>query len=216
MQPQGENFDYFKLIFDFYRQLRRLGLNIDIVAPDELPDKPYKLMVVPGLMTLDHARINRFRERAEHLLIGPRSGSRTDNFHIDPEQPQGFDSMKPLRVESLRPNLHVQTARGEISTWFEHFETQASNVWLATTEGHPAVIREQSSTYLCGWPSDKLLKSILVDTMNELCIDYLDLPEGLRVRETQEYRFWFNYDSKPCTYLDKTIGPADVRIEPRV
>ena len=33
-QPQGRDFDYFRLAFAFYKGLRRLGLNVDIIAPD--------------------------------------------------------------------------------------------------------------------------------------------------------------------------------------
>jgi multiple sugar transport system substrate-binding protein len=34
IQPQGQSFQYFWLVFHIYRGLRRLGLNVDIVPPD--------------------------------------------------------------------------------------------------------------------------------------------------------------------------------------
>jgi beta-galactosidase len=33
IQPQGREFDYFRLVFEFYRTLRRLGLSVDFLPP---------------------------------------------------------------------------------------------------------------------------------------------------------------------------------------
>ena len=48
IQPQGREWNYEKLCFEFYTTLRRLGLSIDIISPDHDISK-YKLVVAPSL-----------------------------------------------------------------------------------------------------------------------------------------------------------------------
>jgi beta-galactosidase len=52
IQPQGRSFDYFRLVFPFYRGLRRLGLNVDILPPDVADLSGYRLVLAPGVATL--------------------------------------------------------------------------------------------------------------------------------------------------------------------
>ena len=52
IQPQGRDFSYFRLVFDIYRGLRRLGLNVDILPPDTADLSAYKLVLAPGVATL--------------------------------------------------------------------------------------------------------------------------------------------------------------------
>ena len=51
IEPQGQDFSYFELVFAFYRGLRRLGLSVDIIppTPDAVADR--ELVVAPGLFT---------------------------------------------------------------------------------------------------------------------------------------------------------------------
>jgi beta-galactosidase len=41
-QPQGRDFDYFRLVFSAYRALRRAGLSVDIMPPDTGDLSPWK------------------------------------------------------------------------------------------------------------------------------------------------------------------------------
>ncbi len=54
-QPQGADFDYFRLTFSFYRALRRLGLSVDILPPATTDLSVYRLVLIPGLMTPEPA-----------------------------------------------------------------------------------------------------------------------------------------------------------------
>ena len=51
-QPQGRDFDYFRLVFQFYRGLRRLGLSVDILPPETGDLSAYRLVLAPGLATI--------------------------------------------------------------------------------------------------------------------------------------------------------------------
>ena len=45
--PQGRDLEYFNLVYDNYRALRKLGLSIDILSTNE-DFSEYKLVVAPG------------------------------------------------------------------------------------------------------------------------------------------------------------------------
>ena len=77
IQPQGREFDYFRLVFDFYRTLRRLGLSVDFVPADTPSLEGYRLVVIPGLFTWTPALLGAINASDGHVLIGPRSGSKT-------------------------------------------------------------------------------------------------------------------------------------------
>ena len=47
-QPQGADFDMFRLAFAAYRALRRAGLSVDILPPDTADLSPYKLVLAPA------------------------------------------------------------------------------------------------------------------------------------------------------------------------
>ena len=44
IQPHGKNLNYFNLIFDFYKSLRKLGQSIDIIPQDHRNFEKYKII----------------------------------------------------------------------------------------------------------------------------------------------------------------------------
>ena len=69
-QPQGRDFDYFRLAFAQYRALRRLGLNVDILPPDVEDISAYKLVLAPGVATLSDALLGALAARAGGARMG--------------------------------------------------------------------------------------------------------------------------------------------------
>ena len=211
-QPQGASFDYFRLVFEQYRALRRLGLSIDIVSPAQLGEQHYKLLLVPGLMSIDDARLERIEAAADVVLLGPRSGSRTEHFHIDLNQPQGFSASVEC-VESLRSSAGYAVGDGRLEHWFEHCNADEASVSLTSDSGTPVLLRSGSKYYLCGWPNEQLAEQILTALLELVGVPTKSLPGGLRCRDTATHRFWFNYDNRTLEYGDKTLNPAEVYIE---
>jgi len=212
-QPQGKSFDYFRLVFDQYRALRRLGVSIDIIPADQLGMTQHKVLFVPGLMTLSQDVLSRLAESNAQVLMGPRSGSRNPHFHIETDQPQLFKSVKPILVESLRPGAGYTALNGRIEHWFEHYEAPDELVALRTDQGQPLLISSNNHHYLCGWPDEKLAKTLYSRVLAAADIDTLELPEGVRLRETLSHRFWFNYNATPCRAGNLELQPAGVLIE---
>ncbi|WP_085307976.1 beta-galactosidase [Planktotalea arctica] len=210
-QPQGADFNMFRLAFETYRAARRLGLSLDIIAPDaDLSD--YDLVLAPGLLETPET-IENYTGTA---LIGPRTGSKTAEMNIPlPMGPNipGFDC-KAVRVESLPPTARIELENGgAFLHWFEGLVGNAE-VALKTKSGAPAIMRANGLHYIAGWPEADTYVDILEKLAQDAKIEITRLPDGLRLRDTETHRFWFNYAPDTIIFQGKTIKAAALLIEP--
>ncbi len=216
-QPQGRDFDYFRLVFSFYRALRRLGLSVDILPPDTTDLSTHKLVLVPGLMTLSKALLAGFDTVSGAVILGPRTNSKTPDFAIPGPLPPaipGLDCTVAL-VESLPPGqAEPLMAGGSVVHWMERLEGSAEVV-EATIDRRPVLMRQGSRFYLGGWPDDLAMMRLLRDRCAETGIPTLDVPDGLRLRDTATHRFAINYAPEPLTVEGRTVPAAGVAWWPR-
>jgi len=214
IQPQGKDFDYFRLVFDMYRGLRRMGLSVDILPPDTQDFGSRKLVLIPGLMAwTDGLRlaIETFRGK---LILGPRTGSKTEDFQIPAHLPPDMNALdvKVTAVESLRPGSAIRLENGgAFHIWREFVEAQSAII-ESTTDGHPAVVESGSVQYICGWPDqqsfDRLLKSVA--EMAGLTTQHM--PGGLRCRDFGDFRLYVNYDNVSLVVDDREIPAANIML----
>ena len=123
IQPQGADFSYLELTVRWYEAVRRLGLDVDILAAGaELAG--YALVLVPTLPHVGEAAAAAFARAEGCVLFGPRSGSKTRHFGIPDNLPPGpLASLVPVRVievASLRPGLRDEvsgSATGAAERW---------------------------------------------------------------------------------------------------
>lgn len=211
-QPQGQSFDYFELLFDFYRAMRQLGLTIDIVPPTVTDLDAYKLVLVPGLMHWTSSFSRVINEYRGALLVGPRTGSKTENFSIPANLPpaiQEFDC-KVIFVESLREGaIRALEQGGHIHSWIESIESDATVV-EQTTDGMAVLVADDNLHYLAGWPDRESIKRILVRLCERLSIQHTRMPEGVRQRSTASHHFIFNYNADSVDLNGKQIPGAGV------
>jgi len=211
-QPQGESFDYFSLVFEFYQALRQLGLSIDILPPTQNDLSDYRLVLIPGLMHADHPVIKALDDYSGAVVIGPRSGSKTTDFSI-PEPCPALQPMMALNlryVESLRQGAERKLAAGgAIYRWFEKIETKL-DVIEALDSSEPVLVNNGNRYYLAGWPERTALTRILSKVCKSQQIDIQSLPDGVRIRETQSHRFFFNYNAETVQFDGLSIEPAGV------
>lgn len=215
-QPQGRDFDYFRLAFHFYKGLRRLGLSVDIIAPDTADLSAYKLVLAPGVATLSDALLTALAQHDGTALIGPRSNAKTAEFATPVPLPPNLPGLDAIvaRVESLPPDVPVPlTAGGTFLHWREKLEGNA-NVAETTTDGWPALVHAGGLHYLAGWPDDTALDRILATACTSQGISIDPLPEGLRRRDSATHRFWFNYNPVAVEWAGVTIPPAGVHWQP--
>lgn len=210
--PQGADFDYFRLVFDAYRALRRHGLSVDILPPDVTGADlaAYEAVLAPGLAVIPQDLMQALVDADVPCLIGPRSNLITPELStalpLGPGIP-GLDTVV-AGVESLPPGT-VRSVKGggAVLHWAETLEGIA-DVVLETEDGASVAMSDGARTYLGGWPDrllwDRLVARLLPDTRPQ------KLPEGVRLRETATHVFAFNYGPAPVEWRGETLEPAGV------
>ena len=117
-------------------------------------------------------------------------------------------------AESLPPSDAIELSQpGRFKHWFEHLEGSA-DVLLETADGRPAIMGGAHLRYLAGWPDDPTFDLIMTGLCADAGLETLDLPDGLRVRDTETHRFVFNYTNTTQVWKDHTLAPAGVHWEP--
>jgi beta-galactosidase len=211
-QPQGRDFSYFRLMLEFYKGLRRLGLSVDMVPPSVTDLSAYRLVLVPGMMSLSDDLRAALAAVKGVALLGPRTNSKTPEFAIPlplPPNLPGLDT-KIARVESLPPDVAVMLEQGgELRHWREKIEGGAQVVERAT-DGWPALVAAGGLQYLAGWPDEVALDRILRRACAAAHVAIEPMPGSLRCRDSGGRRFYFNYGADPVDHAGVTIPGAGV------
>lgn len=185
IQPQGQSFDYRRLVFTWYETVRRLGLDVDFLRPGDDMTAP-ELLLVPSQTILDERTAQALLARDKPTIIGPRTGSRTRNHSIPANLAPGPLSQRlgiqVTRVESLTDalteHLTLDDAPFPVRHWRERLQGAASII-ARFVDGETA-ITEQDGWYYCGcWPDSALLTNLINLALGSA---HQPLPEGLRLR----------------------------------
>ncbi|MBM7066283.1 beta-galactosidase [Actibacterium sp. 188UL27-1] len=217
VQPHGADFDYFRLVFEVYRTLRKLGQNIDILPPDQSDLSGYDLVLAPGLFELDQNLMAALSSFDGTALIGPRTNTRTANFAIPVPLPPNLPDLdiKIFQTESLPPQGPIGLANGgTLIKWFEHLEGDAE-VMERTTDGLPAMVRSGGLSYLAGWPDEAAMTRILTRALEAAELPITRMPEGLRQRDLTYHRVYVNYSATAQTVDGLTVPGAGVAVKRR-
>lgn len=198
IQPQGEGRSALWAAFDCYTALRKQGLNVDIVRPGT-DLSAYQLAIVPCLPIVSEDCLAALKRFEGQVIIGPRSGSRTQNFAIPdnlaPGVLQDIIPMKVTRSESLRPGLVHEGGSWEIAHWLDHIEGEAEPE-LTAKDSTPASFKHGKVRYLATWPAGAVLDEVVARGLEETSLETHDLPEGLRIRRDSKHLYVFNYSSQ--------------------
>jgi beta-galactosidase len=211
-QPQGADFDGFRLALAAYRAARQAGLDIDILPPDTADLSGYRLVLAPGLLTLSpplRGALARFEGVA---LIGPRSDVKTEALRIPvpmgPDLP-GVDVTSVL-TESLPPGETLAlSGGGAVAHWVETLEGDAE-VFETLADGRPALMGDARCKVLAGWPDAAGFARIVAEAAQAAGLETETLPDGLRLRRTGAHVFAFNYGPAPVTWRGVEIPTAGV------
>ncbi|MEJ8472905.1 beta-galactosidase [Roseibium algae] len=211
-QPHGKGSSYFQLVFDTYRALRKLGLSIDILPASSRDFSNHKLILAPGLMHIPESLKRAFIETSATVLLGPRAGAR--GVDLDMPVPLAPDipglELAVSRVESIRPDMPMAVqGGGSIINYREELET-ASNILLQLEDGSPLAVEGDNLIYMGGWGDQSTLARLLTSVCTKIGIGTVELPDGIRIRETETERFWFNYGAEPAHFAQRNIPAAGV------
>lgn len=211
-QPQGAQFNYFNLVLCWYRVLRQLGLNIDIIPPDTADLSPWKLVCLPGLFHINPTLMTALSTFQGQAIVGPRTHSKTEHFAIPNPLPPNLPGLdvQVSRVESLPPAIRLELeCGGSVQHWREHLEGQAQ-VALRLSDGSPVIQYSEHLSYIGGWLDDDTLKDFVGRRCEAIGIAVMQLPMGLRKRDSGQLRFWFNHSSQPIDWEGRYIPAAGV------
>lgn len=212
VQPHGKGLSYFALVFDHYKALRRAGLSVDILSPSARDFAGYRAIFAPGMMHMpDDLKLALSGSGAE-VVLGPRTAARDAHFSIPlplPPAMPGLD-VKVSRVESLRPDMPVPLlGGGSVVGYREELETTCEIV-LSDESGEAVAVRQNNLTYVGGWGDAGMLDRLVRDIALRARLETLDLPRGVRVRDTGTERFWFNHNPHAINSPAGTIEAAGV------
>jgi beta-galactosidase len=225
IQPQGADFNFVDVTFQFYSAVRQLGHDVDIVPPGASL-KGYDLVLAPCLPHVSDAMAAALQAFKGVVLYGPRAGSKTRNLSIPhglpPGELRGLTGNRVLQVASLRPGLSDQVkgkVKGRAVKWREYVETDAQI--LATFEnGDAALTVKNRQHYLAAWPDVQLLRTSMALVCKAAKLNTTALPEGVRLRRRGSLHFAMNYGQKNWTipagakllHGKRVVGPQAVSI----
>jgi len=212
IQPHGQGLSYFGLIFETYRALRKLGLSVDILPPDAETLAGYKLILAPGLLTPDPSLAQALTTSDARVILGPRFGARSPDMATPIPLPPNLPGLDATvaRVESLRPGMTLALEKGGAVTGYRDILETTAQVTEATTHGQPVMFTQGRLSYLAGWLDETALTRVLREACQSAGIPTRPMPEGVRCRETDKERFWFNYSTIPADIDGTRLPPAGV------
>ena len=227
IQPQSRGFTHYAHVRAAYTPLRKRGIDVDILSPHTDDFSGYDLVIVPALFAWNEALRTAIANFEGHLLIGPRAGSKTEDFAIPaqlgPDLPRNLLDAKVARVDSLNP-IHEVSVKGggSVHHWRERLDTRAEVV-MEDEEDFPVLVA-QGKLYSLAASGDKALMQRIIDKLiEEAALPTLTLPAGVRCRKRGGFRIYFNYADTAATLVpaadeagyvvgSAAIGPAGVTI----
>lgn len=209
-QPQGTDFDYFNLVFSYYKALRSLGLSIDIISPQQAALNTYKLVFIPGLMHFSDSLKEALNHYNGTVLAGPRSGSKDQDFTLNCAQIMPGINSRIKHVQSLRPQVKIALrCGGHAQRWLET-TSKEDQVLESTVDNTPIRIGSDKCQYLCTWLDHSALTTLCQSLCDQEGIATEQLPEGVRIRDTTTQRFTFNYNAHTVDFQGNVLAPAAV------
>lgn len=215
IQPQGAGFSYFRLVFEAYRALRELGLDIDILPPGAAPSG-HRLVLAPGVFHADAAAVAALADSGAVCLFGPRFNSKNAEFSIPVPLPPALPGLDVTvtHVETFREDMPRPLAGGgTVRHWLEAIETDEPVTERLET-GEPVMVSRGRLHYLAGWPDEAGFARILTDLCARAGIATTPMPPGVRMRRGAGHRFLFNHTEEPRTFDGITLPPAGLHRTP--
>ena len=212
--PQGADFDYFRLMFSTYRALRRAGLSVDIVPSTMQAFDGYKLILAPGLASIDPNLMDGLASADGLAVLGPRTATVTDELSI-PKMSQPVVAGLDIEIElseSFPPHhLRAVSGGGFVVHWMEKLRGSAP-VLMETAKNGAVLVGDDNIWYLGGWPDTEMWDRLVTMAADKVGLGITSLPDGLRLRTAGKYRFAFNYSAHSVEWNGETFAACSVAL----
>jgi len=217
IQPQGNNFEPLQWVISIYTALRQSGVNVDIV-PTGTDLAGYQFVVVANSTAVNKVLTDSLENTDASILIGPRSGSKTEEFSIPEQLPPGLlQSLIPIRVirtESLPDFVQLPTNQTSLTAnrWREEIESSITpqsrfdDGW-----GFDYVHGRVSYLNCCLDPES--LKVFVRHKLTAAGVNIIECDGGLRLSHHKDITFAFNYGPETASLPDSheyIIGSAAI------
>ncbi|MET3925189.1 beta-galactosidase [Devosia sp. 2618] len=205
IQPQAKGFSHSAHVRALFAAFRKHGVDIDILPPSTRSFAGYDIVAIPALFAWNDDLRSAITEFDGHLLIGPRSGSKTEHFSIPeklaPDLPRNLLDLKVIRVDSIDPTQEIEVkGSGAIHHWRERIETKA-NVVIEDVDGWPVLVNQGKLYYLGASGTKALVQRVADYLIAETDLPMLTLPAGVRCRTREGYRIYVNYGATAATLV---------------
>jgi beta-galactosidase len=197
IQPQGQGRSALWAAFSSYSALRRLGLNVDIVAPGTSLEG-YALVVIPCLPIVPDALLDALDASDAQVVAGPRFGSRDVDFAIpdglvDPRIAALLGG-KVVRSESLSDRMVMHGEGWQATGWLDHYEGLAEPEFVARS-GEVVGYRNGRIRLCTAWPQGSLFEQMVERAATDAALPVESLGEGIRRRTRANATFEFDYNT---------------------
>jgi beta-galactosidase len=187
-QKHNPGFDPLQHCLLYYRPLREMPLNVDVVSIGAELAR-YKLLVAPHVHLMDGRIANKLLDYVRdggHLLLGARTGFKDDVNALLPQRQPGNILAEALgayveEYQSVDTTVSVEgpIGKGTCTIWAEYFIPKADDVEILLTYGpyngwiddRPAMVSRKFGkgriTYLGTWPDAELMTRIIAWTADQ-------------------------------------------------
>ncbi|SMB81499.1 beta-galactosidase [Deinococcus hopiensis] len=224
-QKQSAEINYWAQTFLYYRTLRSLGVDVDIVHPDgDLSG--YALVVAPALTLVTPERAAHLGEVAQRVpvVFGPRTAFRTPSgrAHEDGQfgPLSGLVGARLLNYDSLRPGM-AQRLTGldgsphEAARWAEGYRVQDGAVLSqyigGPLDGQAAAVRRGNVTVI-GAHSEGLVREVLTALLEGVGLSPVFLPEGVRLSKRGDVTLVQNWTASPIRWNGLDLPPVGFQV----
>ena len=203
IQPQAKGFSHATHVRAIYAAFRKHGVDIDILPPDTNSFAGYDIVAIPALFAWNEALRTAIEEFEGQLLIGPRSGSKTQDFAIPPtlapDLPRNLLDLRVSRVSTTDP-VHQTPVKGggAVQHWRERVET-GGEIVMEDEEGLPVLVSQGRLFYLTASGNKALVQRVADYLIAEADLPVLNLPAGVRCRVRGGFRVYVNYGTGPAS-----------------
>ena len=219
LQPHNKDLSYWHQFMMFYSALRELGIDVDIIHPDQLADKDYALVVSPALTLMTDKIATQLSHAATKcpIVFGPRTAFRNNSGRVA-EQGQfqmieALVGVKLANFDSLRPTIQQQinsannNQRFSAALWCESYELTSASATHYYADGPMAgvaAVTQHKEVSVIGALSGELIKSVLKNIAVKQGIETFELPKGLRLSTRGDTTLVLNFNQQDVNWLGGT------------
>lgn len=234
--PIDDNLNYNDIVHKFYELLYKMNIECDFIDHTSTTINEYDLVLVPPLYTASDKELNVLTEYAKNggqLILGFKSGFSNENVQVRTERQPGvfrkasgvsyqqFTNIDKLSI--IQNQFDVDSTDNYVSNWAELLIPEGAEV-LAKYD-HPYwgkyaaivsnIYEKGKITYLGTWPSDAILKEIILEEAKLATIEVPDYEFPIIVRngtnaKNKNVHFLFNYSQTAQTIQYKYKNGTDL------